>query len=323
MTTPILERILIVESDPITRDLVARQSLQPFGYQVKTVSLASDAILQFGQFNPQVMITNLKPPDLSAKDLLAVLQSQGMDIPVIVIAGKNDQADILHAFRMGATDFLTTPIREAEVINAVERAMKTVRGRAERDQLALKVQQANAELQQRVRELTTIIALGKAVTSVTTPQTLFKKIIEGSILVTDADLGWLLIRDERHNVLLLRGQHNMPENLDGRLNRPFDDGISSLVALSGEALTLHGEPIKRFKVHTAGQSIMVMPIKAQKQVIGLLVVMRKQAQPFTRSNQFLLEAVADYAAVSLVNASLFQAMEERAKKLQKQTEGGG
>ncbi|HNB53783.1 MAG TPA: response regulator, partial [Anaerolineales bacterium] len=232
MPTPVLERILIVESNPITRDLVARQSLQPMGYQVKTVGLASEAIIQFAQFNPQVMITSLKPPDLSAKDLLAVLQSQGMDIPVIVVADKNDQQDILHAFRMGATDYLTTPIREAEVVAAVERAMKTVRARAEREQLTQKVHQSHAELQQRVRELTTIIAIGKAVISITNPQALFKKIIEGSILVTDADLGWLLIRDERHNVLLLRAQHNMPDELDGRLNRPFDDGISSLVALS-------------------------------------------------------------------------------------------
>jgi two-component system NtrC family sensor kinase len=224
--------------------------------------------------------------------------------------------DILHAFRLGATDFLTTPIREAEVVTSVERAVKTVRARVERDQLAHKVQQANAELQQRVRELTTIIALGKAVTSVTNPQSLFKKIIEGSILVTDADLGWLLIRDDRHNVLLLRAQHNMPQELDARLNRPFDDGISSLVALSGEALVMHGEPIKRFKVQAAGQSIMVIPVRAQKQVIGLLVVMRKKAIPFTKSNQFLLEAVADYAAISLVNASLFQAVEDRAKQLQ-------
>ncbi len=318
MPTPTLERILIVESDPITRDLVARQALQPMGYQVKTVAQASDAILQFGQFNPQVMITNLRLPDLSAKDLLAILQSQGMDIPVIVVAGKNDQNDILHAFRMGATDFLTTPIREAEVINAVERAVKTTRSRVERLQLAQQVQQANAELQQRVRELTTIIAIGKAVTSITNPQALFKKVIEGSILVTNADLGWLLIRDERHNVLLLRAQHEMPDDLDGRLNRPFDDGISSLVALSGEPLTLHGEPLKRFKVHTAGQSIMVMPIKAQKQVIGLLVVMRKQAQPFTKSNQFLLEAIADYAAISLVNVSLYE--RERANQMQKKAE---
>ncbi|GAB4579282.1 MAG: hypothetical protein Fur0022_20200 [Anaerolineales bacterium] len=314
MSTPALERILIVENDPITRDLVARQSLQPFGYQVKTVALASEAIIQFAQFNPQVLITNIKPPDLSAKDLLAVLQSQGMDIPVIIIADKTAQNDILHAFRLGATDYLMTPIREAEVINAVERAVKTIRARAEREQLAQKVHQANAELQQRIRELTTIIAIGKAVTSITNPQALFKKIIEGSILVTNADLGWLLIRDERHNVLILRAQHNMPDELDGRMNRPFDDGISSLVALSGEPLVMHGEPIKRFKVHVAGQAIMVMPIKAQNQTIGLLVVMRKQSHPFTKNNQFLLEAVADYAAISLVNASLYQAMEDRAKK---------
>ncbi|NUM44349.1 MAG: GAF domain-containing protein, partial [Anaerolineales bacterium] len=136
----------------------------------------------------------------------------------------------------------------------------------------------------------------------------------GSILVTNADLGWLLIRDERHNTLMLRAQHNMPDDLDGRMNRPFDDGISSLVALSGEALVMSGEPIKRFKVHTAGQAIMVMPIKAQKQTIGLLVVMRKQAHPFTKNNQFLLEAVADYAAIALVNASMHQAIEEGAKR---------
>ncbi|HNB51013.1 MAG TPA: GAF domain-containing protein, partial [Anaerolineales bacterium] len=130
-----------------------------------------------------------------------------------------------------------------------------------------------------------------------------------------------LIRDERHNVLLLRAQHNMPDELDGRLNRPFDDGISSLVALSGEPLIMHGDPLKRFPVQAAGQSIMVMPVKAQKQVIGLLVVMRKQPQPFTKSNQFLLEAVADYAAISLVNASLIQAMEERAKRKAEGREG--
>lgn len=321
MATPKLERILIVENDAITRDLIARQSLQPLGYQVKTVSLASEAIIQFAQFNPQVLITNIRPPDLSSKDLLAVLQSQGTDIPVIVIAGKNDQNDILHAFRLGATDYLTTPIRETEVVVAIEQAVKTVRAHTEREQLAQKVHHANTELQQRVRELTTIIAIGKAVISITNPQALFKKIIEGAILVTDADLGWLLIRDERHNVLILRAQHNMPENLEARLNRPFDDGISSLVALSGEPLVMHGEPIKRFKVATAGQSIMVIPIKAQKQVIGLLVVMRGKAQPFTKSNQFLLEAVADYAAISLVNASLYQAMEEKAKRKEESKQG--
>lgn len=303
------ERILIVESEPITRDLIARQALQPFDYRVKTVGRASDAILEFAQFLPHVLITNLTLPDLSAKDLLAVLQSQGMDIPVIVIADKDKAMDILQAFRLGATDYLFTPIREAEVVTAVERALKGVRVRQEREALAQKVQQANDELKRRIRQLTTIIALGKAILSAGNLQAVFKRLVEGSVLVTDADLGWLLTRDERHKELFLRAQHNLPQQLDFRLNRPFDDGISSLVALSGEALALHGKPLKRFKVHAAGQSILVMPIKVQDQVAGLLVVMRKKDRPFTKSDHYLLEAVADYAALAMMNARLNQALD--------------
>lgn len=109
-----------------------------------------------------------------------------------------------------------------------------------------------------------------------------------------------------------------PDDLDGRLNRPLIIGSVLSSPCQGEPSDLAREPLKRFKVHTAGQSIMVMPIKAQKQVIGLLVVMRKQAQPFTKSNQFLLEAIADYAAISLVNVSLYE--RERANQMQKKAE---
>jgi K+-sensing histidine kinase KdpD len=59
-----------------------------------------------------------------------------------------------------------------------------------------------------------------------------------------------------------------------------------------------------------------VPIKLQKQVVGMLVVMRRQPQPFSPSDQHLLEAVADYAAISLANAHLFRAIEERARKYQ-------
>ena len=96
----------------------------------------------------------------------------------------------------------------------------------------------------------------------------------------------------------------------------WDDGASSLVIMSGESLRLHGDPLRRFRVKTIGQSIMIVPIKVQRQVMGILVVMRKQPNPFSDSDQHLLEAVADYASISLVNARLFRAIEARAQALQ-------
>jgi GAF domain-containing protein len=65
-----------------------------------------------------------------------------------------------------------------------------------------------------------------------------------------------------------------------------------------------------------GNSVVVVPIKIQQEVIGLLVVVRKANLVFERNMQSLLEAVADYASVSLVNARLFRALQESADAAQ-------
>jgi GAF domain-containing protein len=51
-----------------------------------------------------------------------------------------------------------------------------------------------------------------------------------------------------------------------------------------------------------------VPVKVQQEVIGMLVVIRKEARPFEKGEQVLLEAVADYVSISLVNARLFGAL---------------
>lgn len=319
MNTP-RERVLLVENDPDISDLIARQTLQAMGYRVEVTQTAASALQAAARFSPDVVITNLSLPGLSGKDLLVALSSQGLDIPVIVITEKGMESDVIQAFRLGATDYLIWPAREAEVVSAVERVLKQVRARLEREGLAQQLKQTNDELQSRVRELTTIFAIGKAVTSITDQRTLFEKIVEGAVYVTDGDAGWLLIREDRSKTFLLSAQRNLPAKIAEKVNQPWDDGISSLVALSGESLTIYGEPLERFKVAQLGKSALVVPIKIKKEVVGLLVVIRKAARPFSPGNKSLLEAVADYASISMVNARLFRALEERARSLQKAAE---
>jgi two-component system NtrC family sensor kinase len=309
------ERILLVESDPEISDLIARQTLKSLGYQVQIARQASTAIQEAARFSPDIVITNLNLPDLSGKDLLVALNSQGVISPVIIIAQRGMEGDLIQAFRLGATDYLLWPAREAEIASAVERVIKQVRARRERETLGRQLKQTNDELQQRVRELTTIFAIGKAVTSITNPKELFEKIVEGAVYVTEADSGWLLLRKENNKEYNLTAQRNLPKTIAGRLGQPWDDGISSLVALSGETLSISGEPLTRLKVSQLGKSALVVPVKLKKEVVGLLVVVREKPQPFSPSNRTLLEAVADYASISLVNARLFRALEDRARSL--------
>jgi signal transduction histidine kinase len=310
------ERILVVESDPVISDLVARQALQMAGFQTLVVSDANSAIGKAMQFAPDVIIVNENLRGLSGKDLLVALTSQGIETPVIMLAPRGSEMEIIQAFRLGATDYLLWPVREAEVINAVERVLKQVRDRRERERLTLQLTQINSELQQRARELTTIFAVGKAVISITDVNILFKNILEGASRVTQADLGWLMLRDDASKNFVVAAIHNLPASLSVEINKPWDDGISGLVAMSGESLSIYGEPIRRFKIASLGQSVLVVPIKVQRKVIGIMVVMRSQSLPFKGTEQNLVEAVADYLSIYMVNVRLFKVVEDRARYLQ-------
>jgi DNA-binding response OmpR family regulator len=307
------EHIFVVESDPDIGDLISRQALQPLGYQVTVVKNASAALRQAVRTSPDLMIANLNLPDLNAKDLMVALASQGVNIPLIVIAEKGQEEDILQAFRMGASDYLHWPARDAEVVSVVERVLRqTQEGRA-RARLDKKLNEVNVELKRKVNELTAIVEIGKAVVSVTDQRKLFTKVVEGAVQAAEADLGWLMLREEASKVFLLTAHRSLPQSWAKKLNQPLEDGISSLVSLSGETLLIHGKPLDRFRVSALGKAAAVVPIKVQRQVIGLLIVVRKKEQPFDRAEQTLLEAVADYASISLVNARLFQALEQTAE----------
>ena len=137
------ERILIVEHDPAIGDLIARQTLRPQGYETKVVTQAADAIQQAAIFSPDVVIANLFLPGLSGKDLMAAFTAQSIDIPVIMIAPEGKELDVIRAFRLGASDYVTMPMREAEVVSAVERALKQVRARRERQRLSEQLERSN------------------------------------------------------------------------------------------------------------------------------------------------------------------------------------
>jgi two-component system NtrC family sensor kinase len=304
------ERILIVESDPDISDLIARQALKPLGYDVSVVEEAASGIKQAVLTQPDLIIANLNLPGLSGKDLLAALSSQNVSAPLVVVAEKGEEQSVIQAFRLGAVDALFWPARDAEVVRVVERALQQTHETRARQKMGQQLDATRQELERKLRQLTTMLAIGKAVISITDQRVLFDRILEGAQLVSEADMAWLMLRDEKTRTFLLAAYRNLPPAWAKKLNQPLDDGISSLVSLSGESLTIHGTPLEKFKVASLGKSAAVLPIKVQNEVIGLLVVVWKADRETDKTIQILLEAAADFASISLVNARLFRAVEE-------------
>lgn len=302
------DRILLVENDPEISDLIARQVLTSVGYHVDVVADSSSAIKQALLTPPDLIIADLNLPGLSAKDLLVALSSQGITMPLLVIANKGQEQDIIQSFRLGAADYLLWPARDAEVLSVVERVLSRVHALRDRQRLDSKLSEAHHELQRRTQELGALIKMSKALVSITDQRLLFQNLVEGAAQVGDADIVWLLVRDEENKSFLLTAQRGLPEVWAKKMNTHLDDGISGLVALSGETLSIAGEPLLKFRVANLGRSACAVPVKVQKEVIGMLVLVRKDSRPFEQMEQTLLEAAADYISISLVQARLFHAL---------------
>jgi len=211
---------------------------------------------------------------------------------------------------------LVKPLREAEMVAALERAIHDIQLRNERQHLASELAESNRQLERRVRELTTLFGIGKAVTSTTNQSQLFSKLMEGSLFVTQADMGYLLLQEEGTPHSIMRAQSHLPPSLASKLLQVWDDGVSGLVMMSGEALAIDGEGLAKFKLSRLGKAALIAPIKVKDKPIGVVGVVREDPKPFNERDQAMLEAVADYASISLVNARLFQALETRAQRYQ-------
>jgi transcriptional regulator with GAF, ATPase, and Fis domain len=236
---------------------------------------------------------------------------------LLVISERGTEDEILQAFRAGAVDYLYWPARDAEILSAVERALRHTRDARTSKQLDKKLKSMNDTLQRKVNQLSTILELGKAVISITNQRVLFSRIVDGAVKIADADIGWLTLREEASKEFLLVAQHKLPPGWAKKMNQPLGDGISSLVALSGETLLVQGKALEKFKVSLLGKSAAVIPVKVQTEVIGILLVVRKAEHAFGKGEQALLEAIADFASISLVNARLFQALEQTAESARK------
>lgn len=315
-------RILVVDEDPAVLKLLTGDLIESLDYVAATARDAGLALKMVDDFGPDLIIASLTLPDISGKDLIVALRSKGIDAPVLVAAGEGMERDAIQAFRLGACDYIVKPLREAELVAAIERALQEVRLRREREQLSEQLVDINRQLARRVRELTTLYGIGKAVTSTAKQSTLFSKLMEGSLYVTEADMGWILLQEEDGDGLMLRAQRNLPPPFASKLHQRWDDGLSSLVMISGDALNVHGDGLGQFKLASLGDAALITPIKVRDKPIGVMGVVRQESRPFTDRDQAMLEAVADYASISLVNARLFQALAGRAQRFQRTVSAG-
>lgn len=108
--------------------------LMASGYQVWTAGSGSEALARVKQVPIDVVITDLKMPDISGLDLLAILKERDPSLQVLILSGQAGTQDAIDALRGGrAFDFILKPLTALGQLNlSIERALAQRRQAATR-----------------------------------------------------------------------------------------------------------------------------------------------------------------------------------------------
>jgi two-component system response regulator HydG len=135
-------RVLIVDDDLSIRETFERH-LTRLGHDVLAVASAEEALNALAEFDPSLVITDVRMPGMDGLELLRRIR-EASDTQVVVITAYEGMKSAITAMREGAYDYLTKPLDLDHIDLLVERA--------ERDR----------SLQRRVRHLTAETAEGHA-----------------------------------------------------------------------------------------------------------------------------------------------------------------
>jgi serine/threonine-protein kinase len=115
--------ILVVDDEEGMRRFLSKV-LSKLGYEVETASDGELAIQQLKRRHFDLVITDLKMPDLDGVDLLQTIQESGVDTDVLMMSGAGTIPEAVEAMRLGAKNFLEKPIDLAALKKEVRAIFK-------------------------------------------------------------------------------------------------------------------------------------------------------------------------------------------------------
>jgi FixJ family two-component response regulator len=149
----------VLDDDPSVRKALERQ-LRLHGWTVRTFATVAEFEESGASAAPGCLLLDLRIPDGSGLDLLARLEQSGTLLGVILVSGYGDVQSTVRAMRLGALDFLTKPISEASLLEALGRASAKSHALWERQVEVLSLRKRLSRLTPREREVGVLVASG-------------------------------------------------------------------------------------------------------------------------------------------------------------------
>jgi FixJ family two-component response regulator len=154
--TPI---VFVVDDDPSVREALESLIVQA-GWRAQVFESAQD-FLSFPRASaPSCLVLDVSLPGLNGLELQSLIAGDRIEMPIIFITGHADVPMTVKAMKAGAVEFLTKPVAEDVLINAIGSAIARSRITLDQESESQALRSLYAKLTPRERDVMTLVVRG-------------------------------------------------------------------------------------------------------------------------------------------------------------------
>src|ERR1700757_5002961 len=152
--------IFVIDDDVDLRDSLGCL-LRSVGLNAKLFASASDFLKSAPTEGPSCLVLDVRLPGQSGLEFQRELAAAGKQLPIIFITGHGDIPMSVQAMKGGAIEFLTKPIRDQELLDAIQFGLTRDRVRRENESATADLRKRFGSLSPREREIMIQVARGR------------------------------------------------------------------------------------------------------------------------------------------------------------------
>jgi len=156
LTTP---TVVVVDDDVSIREAL-ELLIQDQGWKPLLCESAQEFLDRLPGIIPSCVVLDVNLPDLSGLDIQQRISVDRSSTPIIFITGYGDIPTSVRAMKAGAAEFLTKPLDDATVVQAIREAVLCSEANLKREGVQQQLQERFDSLTRREREVMTLVVRG-------------------------------------------------------------------------------------------------------------------------------------------------------------------
>jgi FixJ family two-component response regulator len=152
--------VFVIDDDASVRDAVA-DLLRSVGLAVESFGSTQEFLQSKRPDAPGCIVLDVRLPGSSGLELQRTLSKSNIELPVIFISGHGDIPMSVRAMKSGAIEFLTKPLREQELLDAIQTGIERDQARRQAAKVVAELRKRFDSLTPREREVLALVVTGR------------------------------------------------------------------------------------------------------------------------------------------------------------------